>query len=142
MNKGGKIVAALAMAAGLTVFSGAARADIRCMGEKGQPESETFRFDKDQSRVPRAEEARLRELAERAKNRITVCVIGQADKQGNAEYNKKLALKRAQAVADYLAKYGVRRSSMVIETRGEAFGDALFALVADTDRRVEVQLVR
>lgn len=35
---------------------------------------------------------------------LKICAIGQADKQGDPEANKKLSLKRAQSAKDYLIK--------------------------------------
>lgn len=46
-------------------------------------------------------------------------VYGHADTSGDAEYNKKLAFKRAVAVRDYLTSKGVSAELLAIESRGE-----------------------
>ncbi len=46
-------------------------------------------------------------------------VMGNTDSVGNPAYNKKLGLRRANAVADYLVSQGVRRDQLVVRTRGE-----------------------
>ena len=81
---------------------------------------------------------------------IYICVIGQADKQGDEDSNIKLSKKRAQAVADYLAGEGLKSSQMLTGWRGEAFGDSTIGGLlggaeengTESDRRVEVYAVR
>jgi len=46
-------------------------------------------------------------------------VLGHADTSGDAEYNKKLAFKRAVAVRDYLVSKDVDAELMAVESRGE-----------------------
>ncbi len=72
---------------------------------------------------------------------LKICAIGQADKQGDPEANKKLSLKRAQSAKDYLVKKGITKKRIETVYRGEAYGS--FSLwgtgeKADEDRRVEV----
>ena len=72
---------------------------------------------------------------------LKVCAFGQADKQGDAESNKKLSLKRAESAKSYLIKKGLPKNKVETAFRGEAFGS--FSLwgtgeKADEDRRVEV----
>ncbi len=72
---------------------------------------------------------------------LKICAIGQADKQGDPEANKKLSLKRAQSAKDYLIKKGIAKKRIETVYRGEAYGS--FSLwgtgeKADEDRRVEV----
>ena len=54
-----------------------------------------------------------------------VCVRGKADKQGNAEANITLSVKRAQAVADALVRQGVDASTVVVVGKGEGYGDSI-----------------
>lgn len=46
-------------------------------------------------------------------------IVGYTDSTGPDAYNMKLSIRRAQAVADYLARVGVDRNNMTIEGRGE-----------------------
>jgi len=76
---------------------------------------------------------------------LQVCVIGQADKTGDTEFNKKLALERADTVADFLKEKGLADKSFQVVGRGEAFGDTRDSLLGKilegsdpADRRVEV----
>ncbi len=48
-----------------------------------------------------------------------VNVLGHADTSGAADYNKKLAFKRASAVRDALVKRGVPADILVVDSRGE-----------------------
>ena len=49
----------------------------------------------------------------------TVTVVGHTDSVGDAESNRELAGRRANAVANYLAQRGVSRNRMVVQGRGE-----------------------
>ncbi|MEF8833540.1 MAG: OmpA family protein [Halofilum sp. (in: g-proteobacteria)] len=65
----------------------------------------------------------LRDVAATLRNRGGVDrieVIGYTDSQGSAEYNRDLSRRRAEAVADYLARQGVDRDLMTVSGRGEA----------------------
>ena len=78
---------------------------------------------------------------------LQVCVLGQADRTGNADYNEKLALDRAEAVADYLKESGLADKKFQVVGRGAVFkkdsfmGKILGEDVA-ADRRVEITLYR
>jgi outer membrane protein OmpA-like peptidoglycan-associated protein len=76
---------------------------------------------------------------------LEVCVIGQADKTGDTEYNKKLAMERAETVAAFLKEKGLGDKKIQVVGRGEAFGDTKDSLLGKVlegsdpaDRRVEV----
>lgn len=76
---------------------------------------------------------------------LQVCVIGQADKTGDTDFNKTLAMKRAETVAAFLKEKGLADKTFQVVGRGEAFGDTKDSLLgkilegADpADRRVEV----
>jgi OOP family OmpA-OmpF porin len=55
----------------------------------------------------------------------TVCVRGKADKQGNADFNFTLSVKRAEAVADALIKQGVDAKTVKVVGKGEGYGDSV-----------------
>ena len=102
-------------------------------------------FDTDSTVIKPEFQKELQEVAEqnRGNPNMKICIEGQADKQGNADYNKKLALRRAEAVAAYLEQQGLPRDLFDISTRGEAFGASLFGNdAAESDRRVEVLVIR
>jgi len=86
----------------------------------------------------------IKKAADRAKYMLDVCVVGQADNQGNQDYNKKLAMKRAQAVSAELQRLGVSKSILVLLVQGEAFGDKLTKYVGKQaqSRRVSIRLMR
>jgi len=76
---------------------------------------------------------------------LQVCVIGQADKTGDTEFNKKLAMERADTVAAFLKEKGLADKTFQVVGRGEAFGDTKDSLLGSVlegadpaDRRVEV----
>jgi len=93
----------------------------------------------------------LDELAARlaGNSGVQVCILGQADKQGGEEKNRKLSLARAEAVGQYLAARGVPKQQHLYGWRGEAFGGSdVFGLFdgdeaegEQKDRRVEVFVV-
>ncbi len=135
--------AVLAMAAWL-IAAAPALADCPRSGGNAAPPT-VVHFDTDSTVIKEQFQRLLIELAERHRGNpnMTVCVIGQADKQGNADYNKKLALRRAEAVAAFLEKQGLPRRQFDISSRGEAFGETWFGNnPAEADRRVEVLVVR
>ena len=93
----------------------------------------------------------LDELALRLNQAVRVDairVIGHTDRIGNADYNKRLSLARAEAVRDYLAAQGVMGSRIEVEGRGmdepveacpDLRGPALVECLAP-NRRVEVSI--
>ncbi|MGQ7870668.1 OmpA family protein [Sunxiuqinia sp. sy24] len=50
---------------------------------------------------------------------VSVNLVGYADEKGTEDYNKKLSTKRAEAVADVLAKSGIEKSRLHTEGKGE-----------------------
>lgn len=50
---------------------------------------------------------------------ITLRVTGHADERGSLEYNLALGMRRAQAVKDYLAGFGIDASRIQIDSMGE-----------------------
>lgn len=76
---------------------------------------------------------------------IKVCAIGQADKTGDPEANKRLSLKRAESVKSYLMKKGLKSKAVETGFRGEAYGGLSFwddTEDLEQDRRVEVTAYR
>ncbi len=139
----------LPLAAALWLGSaGAALAD--CNRQGGTALAPTVvHFDTDSTVIKPEYRKELNEVAEqnRGNPNMKICIEGQADKQGNAAYNEKLALRRAEAVAAYLEKQGLPRKLFDISTRGEAFGEGLVSDLlgndeAQSDRRVEVLVIR
>lgn len=128
-------VLALALAA-----APASAADAECdmAARNGQASVLSVYFDTGKTDVKAAHRAELQRLAREAKYQVKVCAIGQADRQGSAAFNKKLALKRAQVVADMLAGYGVPRSVLVVGSSGEAFGGFGGNAKAGMERRVDI----
>ncbi len=91
----------------------------------------------------------LKAAAERFKSNpnLQVCVLGQADRTGNADYNKKLALKRAEAVAAHLKEFGLAGKKFQVVSRGAVFTNESFLgkLIGEdvaADRRVEITFYR
>ena len=139
----------LPLAAALWIgTAGAALAD--CNRQGGTALAPTVvHFDTDSTVIKKEFKKELNEVAEqnRGNPNMKICIEGQADKQGDAAYNEKLALRRAEAVAAYLEKQGLPRKLFDISTRGEAFGEGLVSgLLGDdkaaSDRRVEVLVIR
>jgi OOP family OmpA-OmpF porin len=48
-----------------------------------------------------------------------ITIVGYADRIGNAAYNEKLAMKRAEAVRDYLVSKGVKAKKMEVRSLGK-----------------------
>ena len=75
------------------------------------------------ARVDAKEEAKVKEIAEYLKRNpgSKVTVTGYADKAtGNPTINKRISVKRAQAVADMLVnKYGISFSRIVTDSKGD-----------------------
>jgi outer membrane protein OmpA-like peptidoglycan-associated protein len=100
----------------------------------------TIYFATNSTKLSASDKAQLKKVADVGRYKMKLCVVGQADKQGNADYNKKLAEKRAIAIADYIASQGVSRSRIETGSRGESFSSAKFYgnEKQAQDRRVDV----
>ena len=72
-----------------------------------------------------------------------VCVRGKADKQGNAEFNFTLSVKRAEAVANALIKQGVDATTVMVVGKGEGYGNSI-NLFDDSqiDRSAKISLTK
>ena len=66
----------------------------------------------------------------------TVLVIGNTDTSGTEEYNIALSERRAQSVADYLARLGIDPAALQVVPKGETTPSGMGD---DQDRRVEFQ---
>ncbi len=73
---------------------------------------------------------------------IQVVVVGHTDNVGNDGYNQELGLRRAQAVADLLVKFGVNRERFTVESKGEIqpIDSNATAAGRSVNRRVEIHV--
>jgi OmpA-OmpF porin, OOP family len=89
---------------------------------------------------------KIKEYRDQAKDELSsatsVKIVGYTDSTGTAEYNKKLSLKRAQAVRDYLVELGGDPNKMEISGMGEEHPIASNKTAAGRaqNRRVEVEV--
>lgn len=121
------------------------KCDPNDVGKRWPPQ--TFNFDSGSTAIKPADAKRLDEQASLAKaNYIQqICLRGQADRQGDAKANERLALARANVIANELVKRGVDRKTIVIEAVGEAGGGASWipgSGRAAGERRVDVKFAR
>jgi outer membrane protein OmpA-like peptidoglycan-associated protein len=74
--------------------------------------------------------------------RSMLLVTGHTDLVGTVDYNYNLALKRAQAVGNYLESQGVNASRMIIASKGETepAADYLTAEGRAKNRRTEISI--
>ena len=72
-------------------------------------------FESDSAKLEAASLGTLNQLATAAKAcpGVRIAIEGHADIEGSAEYNQRLSLRRAQAVAAYLTGAGVQRVGAV-----------------------------
>ena len=94
----------------------------------------TIYFDYNADAVLKDKEAEVAKKAESCKAE-QVRVIGYTDESGDADYNRMLGERRAEAVKAMLVAMGVPSADIMVESRGEdeATGDA------SKDRKVEVE---
>lgn len=99
--------------------------------ENAIPETETVLFEFDHASIPSGELEKIDKLIHRIENAnlLHIRVEGHTDSKGSAKYNKKLSVKRAKAVKDYLVQHGIQQSK--ISTRG--FGEVSPLEPNDTD---------
>ncbi len=103
-------------------------------------------FDFDSSKVDQGGASVLDSVAaEIAKQNISsVNVIGHADTSGSKKYNKRLSMKRANAVRESLVAHGVNANLLMVDSKGE---DELMVPTADgvrepANRRVEITFAK
>ena len=142
-----------ALAACLLLVSAGAAEAADCTRPKGLKGTtpHVIKFETGSAQISPEEQAWLADQAERFQSHpsLQVCVIGQADKTGDTEINKKLAMERAETVAAFLREKGLGDKKFQVVGRGEAFGDTKDSLLGEvlegdlaTDRRVEVTIYR
>lgn len=113
-----KLLSAMALTA-LAIGPAQANDLYRCeTGALPQGEYVVF-FETGKTSIDKKGMAELKKAADRAKYMLDVCVVGQADNQGDKEFNKKLAKKRATAVVAELKRLGVPGSTLVTLVQGK-----------------------
>jgi len=110
------------------------------------PVTRRIYFDTNSAAIKPSEDGKISEAAELAKARYAqrICLFATSSKVGSAEYNLELARKRGNAVGKRLVALGIDKDLIVIEPRGEAFGDLKPEWLdndAGADRMVEIYLV-
>ena len=87
-----------------------------------EQETQEVLFGFDKSTVPEGYDNLLDKLIERMKgdNSLKAEIDGHTDHVGPAEYNDKLSLRRANAVADYLKSKGISADRLIINGYGES----------------------
>lgn len=78
-------------------------------------------FDFDKAAIRPAAEPTLQDIAKLIKSDAagTVAIEGHTDSKGSAAYNKDLSLRRAQAVAQWLASHGVDKARLSVKGLGD-----------------------
>jgi outer membrane protein OmpA-like peptidoglycan-associated protein len=132
---------ALLVSAGPTTAH-AADPDCHRVARGGPTAKATVYFDTGKTTIAPHHREELKRVAYDAKYQIKVCLIGQADQQGNAAFNQRLALQRAQAVRSLLIDYGVPAGVLVAVSVGEAYGGFGSNHKQGQERRVEVHFPR
>lgn len=104
-------------------------------------------FDLDKADLKPQGKEQINAYREEAKAELSradrIVITGYTDSSGSADYNKKLSLRRAEAVRDYMASIGVDPNKM------EAIGAGKSKPIADNstkegrakNRRVEVEVI-
>ncbi len=78
-----------------------------------------FDYDRSDVRSDQTETLTRKVAVLRENPAVTLRVIGHADERGSIEYNLALGMRRAQAVKDYLANFGVDGSRLQVASLGE-----------------------
>jgi outer membrane protein OmpA-like peptidoglycan-associated protein len=136
----------IALAAMLYLGAPIARAATDCPGQStGVPGPFLVYFAVGSTKIDAVGLSTIREAAGRAKALYVrkVCVRGKADKQGNAQANFNLSVRRAEAVAAALVADGVDAGALVVIGKGEAYGDSItFLQNSQEDRSVRITLTK
>ncbi len=106
----------------------------------------TIQFDTGSTKIKPADQAKIAEMAKIAKaSKIQqICIKGFADKQGNADMNRKLSIARGEAVAAEFGRHGLTRDYFAVQSGGEPGGNLFSGAQAksEADRRVEIRIAR
>ena len=124
------LVAAAALSMALAALAtlpahGAEAFDADCQwdAERGNPEPLVITgFATGSAQLSPEKEAEITAYADGLNAFSRICVTGQADKRGSYEFNDRLAMKRARAVAARLIAAGVDPIKLSLSSRAEAFG--------------------
>jgi len=106
----------------------------------------TIAFDTNNTDIKPEFKQELDALAARYKGNpdVELCVIGRADRTGDANYNKEIAMKRAEVVADFLRSAGLKDNKYQVVSAGQPYSDdswigkLLGNKPDEWDRRVDV----
>jgi OOP family OmpA-OmpF porin len=102
-------------------------------------------FDTDKADLKKEGKAKLADLSEKVKglDLEVVIAVGHTDSQGNAEYNQKLSVKRADAVKGFLAGKGIDPARVYTEGKGQSqpVADNKSEAGRSKNRRVEIEVV-
>ncbi len=109
---------------------------------KGAPGPFKVEFQVGSTKIDAASAKLLDDVAKVAKARYSrLCLLGRADKQGNAKANFDLSVRRAEAVAKALEQRGISDKNITVVGRGEPFGDTYkFLTESQADRSVDITL--
>ncbi len=106
--------------------------------------ADTF-FDFDKSVLMPAGKAKLDDLVGKVKgiNLEVIIAVGHTDSVGNDAYNKKLSVRRAEAVKAYLVTKGIEKNRIYTEGKGEKqpVADNKTKEGRAKNRRVEIEVV-
>lgn len=146
------LVAILALAAPLGLMTGPAAAQSvgKCTYNSianQWPNPTIVNFDTGKTAIHADDARKIAETAKLARDHYIqqVCVLGFADRQGNATANMRLSLARGKAVAARLQRDGVDPRTIRIDPNGDpggsiGGGDARYA--SQADRRVEIRFTK
>ncbi|MGE0421922.1 MAG: OmpA family protein [Reyranellaceae bacterium] len=144
MRHAGSILAA-ALAAALVASPASAQTVGTCpprMGGTPHPGPYNVYFDFAKAVLDRQQTDEVHKRARQAKDIYVtqICLVGFADKVGNAASNKQLGLARARYVARILIGDGFPAGGIIMDTGGEAYGRFNFGQIDrnKADRRVSI----
>jgi outer membrane protein OmpA-like peptidoglycan-associated protein len=125
----GIAIAVLALTAAVTIPPAAAQSYGPCQRNTGGVQMAgpfTVLFDLGSARLRPSEMKTINEVVQRAKDRqvAQICLIGRADKIGDAKANERLSKARAEAVAAEMKRQGIAGARFLIDPKGEVLPGA------------------